>query len=79
MLLVRFLAGFVNQILKRERVFFVQGWFHVKQGGIHDSISRVWVGRGSDPVKIAIWGDFAQHDGRTDLLTNQLTDRQSDL
>ena len=49
--------------------------FRIKQGRIHDSISRVRVGRGFDAVYIAFRQKFQQRDRRT----NQRTDRQSDL
>ena len=46
-----------------------------KQGRIHDSISRVRVGRGFDAVKIAFRQKFQQRDHPT----IRPTDRQSDL
>ena len=46
-----------------------------KEGRLHDSISRVWVGRGNDAVLVAFRQKFQQHDRRT----NGRTDQQSDL
>ena len=39
----------------------------LKQSHIHDSISRVQVGRGVDALKKAFLQRFQQRDGRTDL------------
>ena len=43
----------------------------MEQVDIHDSISRVRVGRGSDAVLVAFQRDFAQ---RNDRPTNRVTD-----
>ena len=46
----------------------------IKQGRIHDSISLVQVGKGSDVVYIAFWQKIEQHDGPMDGLTEGWTE-----
>ena len=76
--------GLFQDVSRPHKVFFkityyLTELFGLERGSILDSvrnsISRVWVGRGSNGSKIAFQCVFALRDGPID----GLTDRQSDL